>query len=328
MSAPVRSPRKAPPRPSFARECVEVAIADLIPLKTVRPALRRCKRYDQIRSSIKAVGLVEPPVVCPATEPGRYYIVDGLVRVEALKELGFSRVECIVSSQDDTYTYNKHINRLPPVQEHRMLVRATKRGVPAERIAEALGLSLTTIRKRLQMMHGVCPEAAELLADRQVPLGVFRVLRQMKPMRQIEAAELMLAQANISIRFAWALLAATGPEQLVPDANHKQVQKDSVTQEMARLERELASLREQTRTVDEVYGPDVLQLTIARTYLRSMLGSAAIVKWLLANRREYLLEFQKIAEMPSLAAATAKANPGAKGPRPSGRSATPRSPPA
>ena len=43
------------------------------------------------------------------------------------------------SFNDRSYTYNKRINRLAAVQEHRMIVRAVDRGVSEERIAEALG---------------------------------------------------------------------------------------------------------------------------------------------------------------------------------------------
>ena len=49
-----------------------------------------------------------------------------------------------MATDDETYTYNKRINRLAPVQEHRMILRAIDRGVPEERIAEALGLDAQT----------------------------------------------------------------------------------------------------------------------------------------------------------------------------------------
>jgi len=51
-----------------------------------------------------------------------------------------------------------------------MIVRAVERGVP-EKIAEALGLEVTSVRRRSRMLGGVCPEAIELLKD--CPCGVL-----------------------------------------------------------------------------------------------------------------------------------------------------------
>ena len=63
---------------------------------------------------------------------GAYFLLDGHLRIEALKELGIEEVECLIATDDDTYTYNKRVNRFPPIQEHRMIARAMDRGVAAE----------------------------------------------------------------------------------------------------------------------------------------------------------------------------------------------------
>src|SRR3546814_7920739 len=78
----------------------------------------------------------------------RYSLLDGHLRVEVLKDLGITEVECLVAADDDTYTYNKRINRLAPIQEHRMIQRAIDRGVPRARIADALGLEIGMGRGR------------------------------------------------------------------------------------------------------------------------------------------------------------------------------------
>ena len=43
-------------------------------------------------------------------------------------------------------------------------------------------------------------------------------------------------------------------------------------EQIARLERELAGLQTQVRTVEETYGVDNLHLTVAKGYLRKLLG--------------------------------------------------------
>ena len=113
-------------------------------------------------------------------------MLDGHLRIEVLRDLSVNEVECLVSTDDEAYTYNKRLNRLAAVQEHRMIVRAVERGVPAERIAEALDLDVGTIERRFRMFNGICAEAVELLKDTTCPLIVFKLLRRMAPIRQVE----------------------------------------------------------------------------------------------------------------------------------------------
>lgn len=169
----------------------------------MRPGTKEGKKYAQIVSSVRAIGLVEAPVVTPDKKrPGAYFLLDGHLRIEALRDLSVNEVECLVSTDDEAYTYNKRLNRLAAVQEHRMIVRAVERGVPAERIAEALDLDVGTIQRRFRMLNGICAEAVELLKDTTCPLIVFELLRRMAPIRQVEAAELMIGQNNFSSMFA------------------------------------------------------------------------------------------------------------------------------
>jgi hypothetical protein len=126
----------------------------LVPLKTLRPGTKESKKYDQIVRSIRAIGLIEAPVVAPDPKrAGQYFLLDGHVRIEALKDLGIVEVECLISIDDETYTFNKRVNRLVPVQEHRMIVKAVERGVPENQIAEALGLEVTSVRRRSRMLN-------------------------------------------------------------------------------------------------------------------------------------------------------------------------------
>jgi hypothetical protein len=60
------------------------------------------------------------------------------MRYHALKELGQTEADCLISTEDESYTYNARVNRLNPIQEHKMITRAVKNGVRPERIAAAL----------------------------------------------------------------------------------------------------------------------------------------------------------------------------------------------
>jgi hypothetical protein len=286
----------------FERDIVVLKLGQIVALKSLRPGAKESKKYTQILSSVRAIGLVEPPVVTPdPKKQGMYFLLDGLLRIEALNDIGNDEVECLVSTDDEAYTYNKRINRLSAVQEHRMIVRAMDRSVPAEKIAEALELDVGTIRRRFRMLDGICAEAIEMLKETNCPMKSFDILRQMAPIRQVEAADLMIGQNNFSTMFARALLAATPENQLVDPRKKKPTRGNPVTSEqIARMERELASLQSQVKSVEESFGIDNLHLTVAKGYVTKILSNTRITRWLEQNRQEYLGEFRSIAEIDSI----------------------------
>jgi hypothetical protein len=250
--------------------------------------------------SIKEAGVIEPPVVARhPTRKGRYLLLDGHLRIEALKELGETNVVCIVSTDDEAYTYNKRISRLATVQEHRMILRAIKRGVSEKRIAKALDIDVTSIRRKRRLLDGISSEVAELLKDKHCPIHTFQCLKRMSPMRQIECAELMIAVNNYSVAYAKALLAATPQDQLVEPAKPKSV-KGLAPEQMARMEREMSGIQQEIKLVQDSYGPDVLNLVLARGYLTSLLGNTKVAKFLSRHHPEMFTEFQKIVAATSL----------------------------
>lgn len=289
---------------SFERQSRMLSLDQIVPLKALRPGTKDSKKYAQIRGSIRAIGLVEAPVVTPdRKKPDRYYLLDGHLRIETLKDLGIDSVECLVSTDDEAYTYNKRINRISAVQEHRMITRAVTRGASEGQIAEALGMEVGSVRRRQRMLDGVCPDAVDILKDIDCPINVFDSLRCMMPLRQIEAAELMVGQNNFTGMFAKALLAATPEKLLVKPRKARSGADQTISSEhIARMERELASLQTQVKSVEETYGIDNLHLTVTLGYVRKLLGNTRITRWLAQHRQEYLTEFQSLAEIETLGA--------------------------
>jgi hypothetical protein len=289
-------------RQGFDSHFVTIAVANIVPLKTLPEGAREGRAFAQVLSSIKAIGLVEAPVVMADTaKPDSYFLLDGHLRIEALKELQIDQVECLIATDDDTYTYNKRVNRIPPIQEHRMIARAMERGVPAADIAEALNLQVESVIRRFRLLEGISPEAAEMLKDTPCSMKVFDILRQMSAVRQIEAADLMIGQNNFSIMFARAIRAATPDNQLAAARKGKGAGTPTPSgQQIARMERELAALQTQVKSVEETYGIDNLHLTVARGYITKLLANGRVARWLANHRQEYLGEFEKIAEIDTL----------------------------
>lgn len=284
----------------FENDCVTIPVADILPVRVLSKSIKSSRKYTQITASIREIGLVEPPVVARNGDAsGSWLLLDGHVRIEVLKDLGQEQVECLVSTDDEAFTYNKRVSRIAPIQEHRMILKAIERAVPEEKIAAALDLNPRSIQRKVKLLDGICPEAVAILKDKACTAAVFTTLRKMIPLRQIEAAELMVNANNYSVAYISAILAGTPQTQLV-EANKPKRIKGVTPQAVARMEKELARLQEGITQIQDTYGQDHLQLTVLRGYVGKLLGNARVVRYLMQTRPEFLSEFQTIAEMESV----------------------------
>ena len=291
---------KAEIKTGFADTTIDLRLDQIIPLKTVSASALKSPKYSQIVASIREIGIIEPPVVSrDAQSRGRYILLDGHLRLEALKELGEMEVTCLVSTDDEAFTYNKHISRLSTIQEHRMILQAIKRGVPEEKIAKALNIDAKSIVSKRDLLKGICPEAVDMLKDKMVAAATFPILRRMKAFRQIEAVALMNDSNVYSYTYAQALLAATPKGQLTNPEKPKKI-KGLDEEKMARMESEMESLQGEYRLIEESYGKNVLNLTLAKGYLATLVANTRITRYLTQHYPEISVQFQKIAEMTSL----------------------------
>ena len=53
--------------------------------------------------------------------------------------------------------------------------------------------------KKINLLDGICSEAVRLLKDKHFSANLSPVLRKMKPTRQVECMELMVATNNITV---------------------------------------------------------------------------------------------------------------------------------
>ena len=285
---------------AFQRECVFVNVDDILPVKRLSDRITKTRKYKQIAASIKEVGIVEAPVVSRVPgKKGKFLLLDGHLRVAISKELGTEEIMCLVATEDEAFTYNKRVNRLATIQEHKMILRAIKRGVSEERLAKALDIDISGIRQKSRLLVGICPEVVELLKDRHCPLNTFQCLKKMTPMRQIEVVELMIAMNNFTTPYVRALLAATPQNELVESDKPKKFKGVSAEQ-IAQMEAEMAKLQSEMKLVEESYGRDHLNLVLSRGYIISLLDNKNIVRYLKGNHQEILTEFRKISQVVSM----------------------------
>ncbi|UGY19005.1 ParB N-terminal domain-containing protein [Bradyrhizobium septentrionale] len=284
---------------AFSSETVVLEIQTILPVRAIGKTVKASHKYQQITSSIKEIGIVEPPVVCRDKQrPETYLLLDGHLRIEVLKELGRTQVECILSHDDEAFTYNKRISRLSPIQEQRMIAKAIERNVPKEKVARALNINTRSLLRKATLVDGICEEVVALLKDKICPLATFDVLRKMIPIRQIEATELLINANNYSVGYVSAILAGTPQTQLVDTAAPKKM-KGMTAEALSRMESELARLQQAMTSIQDTYGQDHLHLTVARGYLAKLVGNPRIAKYLEKHRPEFLSEFKNIVEMTS-----------------------------
>jgi len=273
---------------AFEKQIVVLPINIIVPQKEVTVSHRNGDFYKQLTASLKHIGLIEPLVVYPRG-PGDYLLLEGHMRLEILKSIGITEAKCLLSTDDEAYTYNRHVNHIPAIAQHFMLLEALKTGLTEERIAAALDVSLESIRIRRDLLNGICPETVQILVDKPVSPQVFAILRKMKAIRQIEAAEHMVAGGTYTIPFAKALLAVTKPEMLEADpANSSKKLEATSLAARSMLEEENEFLLKDLKAVEESYGTDVLALTVSCGYIDRLLKNSKIERYLSRNHMDIL----------------------------------------
>ena len=103
-----------------------------------------------------------------------------------------------------------------------MIMEAIRRGV-SEEDREDLNVDVAAIRRKRDLLTAFAPRRCNCSKEKHAYAAVFRELRKVKPIRQIEMAELMVAANNFSRQYAECLFAATPQDQLFEPETPKAV---------------------------------------------------------------------------------------------------------
>jgi len=263
-------------RHGFETTVVDIPLERIIAESPLTKGALATSKYKTILGSIAELGVIEPLAVFRSPRRlGDYELLDGRLRLEALKKLRRETAPCMVSTDDESFTFNRHITRLSAVQEHNMIRAALAKGASEKRIAEVLRMDVRSIRVRASLLDGVAPEAVSLLKNRQAAPKVFAVLKKMKPYRQIEAAEMMVAANKFTATYAEMILMATRAEALVDGAKPKK--KDQIsTEDLKKLEGEMERLRQDCQAVEDEIGDTMLSLVVAKSFMARLLRNENI----------------------------------------------------
>ncbi len=288
------------PKIAFELKTIRLPLTNILPVRQLKNPQKTITRYGAVMASIKEVGLIEPLMIFPQKgQEGMYLLVDGHLRYYALRELGIEEADCIVSSEDESYTFNARVSRINPIQEHKMIMKAVQNGVSPERIAAALNKNVRDIRASLNLLDGLHPDTIDIIKDKDISSGAVRLLRKVKPLRQIEIAELMVSANTFSKGYLEALIVGTPKDQLARPEKPKSPKGLSAA-EIARMEQEMDTLQRDFKAYEEGFGEEVLHLSVICRYVAKLLQNTKVVRYLSAHHSEMHSEFQAIAALETL----------------------------
>jgi gas vesicle protein len=156
-----------------------------------------------------------------------------------------------------------------------MIRTSIARGASEQRIAAVLRVDVKRIRQSLHLLDGVAPEAVKMLRDRQVTPAVFKILRKMKPMRQLEAVEMMAAANRFSPTYAKMVLVTSRPEHLVAPLKSKKTA-EIAEEDIVRMEQEMERLHQDYQAVEDGIGDTMLTLVVAKSFMTRLLRNKNI----------------------------------------------------
>ena len=273
---------------AFHNSLILLPLTRILLTRKIDKVQEQSVKFKSIFSSVKEIGIIEPLVVYPEGED--FILLDGHLRLLALKNLGKVDTMCLISTDDESFTYNKQINRLTTIQEHKMLVKAIERGVPTELIAKTLNVNIESLKTRVNLLNGISKVVVTKLADKQVSKDVFRILRKMKPERQSEAVDMMIASNKYSSTYANMMLAASLPDELVAEKEKKKNNSDPILG-LAIIEKEMTKLKRNYKISEEKLAELNLSLVVAQGYINKILKNQSIVSFL---KEEYISVYEAL----------------------------------
>jgi ParB family chromosome partitioning protein len=197
-----------PTREEAEREgsLVELPIQDIKPnpfqpRKTVDPAA-----LDELVSSIKQAGLLQPVVVRRAPANGGYELIAGERRLRACQQLGWERIPAVQRDADDrtllTLALIENLQRddLSPVDEARGYERLIAEFKLAQQdVADAVGRDRSTVANALRLLK--LPEVVlEMLHEGQLSVGHARALLALEDPRIVTSLAREAVAQDLSVR--------------------------------------------------------------------------------------------------------------------------------
>ncbi len=202
----------------------------------------KTETLQELADSIRARGVVQPIVVRPLAEHGRYEIVAGERRWRASQIAGLHDVPVIIRRIDDEAAMGvaliENIQRedLNPLEEARALERLVNEfELTHQQVADAIGRSRASVSNLLRLLDLAEP-VRQHLEDGDIEMGHARALLALDAVAQAGAAERVI-NGGLSVRDTERLVRSLLEQDKKTDPARTPPRKDP---DVARLESDLA----------------------------------------------------------------------------------------
>ena len=162
---------------------------------------------DELASSIKAQGLMQPVLVRVAGSDGKHEIIAGERRWRASQMAGLTEIPALIRDVPDTsaaaQSLIENIQRedLNPIEEARGFQRLIDEfHLTHEQVAQAVGRSRSAISNALRLTE-LASAVQDLLGDGKIDMGHARALHSLRPEQQVMLAQ-RIALQGLTVRDA------------------------------------------------------------------------------------------------------------------------------
>ena len=266
---------------------IDVPIGRLRPLRDRKISARE---YGRILASIKAIGLIEPLIIY--AEQDDYVILDGVQRYKVLLEIGVTVVPCILGQQREAFTGNRMVNRVSPLQEHRMIEKSLEE-LDEKTIAAALGLQGIAYRLKKTLLKNLHPDVAAAFDQGKLTRVCARELTYVKPSRQKEILSAMEGYHDYGIAFARTQVLKT-PVQLREGRSRKNTPWDKSTQRRGELLKRLTEAEQKHDFYSRLYKQYTVDLLRLAIFARSLLTNTRVRKYLDSHYTLLVQQFEAV----------------------------------
>ena len=165
---------------------------------------------QELADSIKAQGVLQPVLVRPLADSGKFEIIAGERRWRASQLAGLHEIPAVVRELDDRtamcIALIENIQRedLNPLEQARGLARLVDDfDMTHDAVAESVGRSRSAVTNMLRLLE-LSEEVKRLLENRQLEMGHARALLTLSEQQQMWAAQ-QIIKSGLSVRGAEAL---------------------------------------------------------------------------------------------------------------------------
>lgn len=247
----------------------DISILRLRPLRERKISTRE---YTRILASVKAIGLIEPLIVFPDGDD--YVILDGVQRYKALLEMGVDVVPCIVGKQREAFTGNRMVNRVSPLQEHRMIEKSLEE-LDENTIASTLGIQNITYRLKTTLFKRLHPDVIAAFDEGKLTRACARELTHVKAARQKEILATMEGYKDFGVPFVKSQVLKT-PVALREGRSRKAGPWDKSTQRKSELLKKLTEAEQKHDFYSQLYKQYTIDLLRLAIFARSLLTNLRV----------------------------------------------------